>query len=528
MKADIGFIGLAVMGENLALNMERNGFTVAVYNKTTAVLDAFLAGRGRGLKFVRAETPKELVEAVAKPRKIMMMIKAGPPVDSVIEQLLPFLEAGDTIIDGGNSNWSDTARRVEYLASRGMRFVGTGVSGGEEGALNGPSIMPGGDGAAWDGLKPVFRAIAAKADDGSPCCEWIGPGGSGHFVKMVHNGIEYGDMQIISEIYWIMKEALGLSYDGMADVFDSWNKGKLGSYLVEITAEILRFRDADGSPLLERILDAAGQKGTGKWTGMAALDEGVPLTLIVESVFARALSARKDDRVRASGILGGAGGTGNAADSAGGSTPSCGAADSAVIGAGDAANGAGDVANGAGDTASSKLSGPDLEWALADLESALYAAKIVSYAQGFELIRAASEANDWKLDLASIARIWRGGCIIRSVFLDRIASAFEADPSIPNLALSTDFARALAADQAGWRRVVADAVTRALPVPALSSALAWFDGYRSERLPANLLQAQRDYFGAHTYERTDRPRGEFFHTDWTGHGGATTSRTYSV
>ncbi len=488
MKADIGFIGLAVMGENLALNMERNGFTVAVHNKTTAVLDAFLAGRGRGLKFVRAESLRELVEAVAAPRKIMMMIKAGPPVDSVIEQLLPFLEKGDTIIDGGNSNWADTARRVDYLASRGMHFVGTGVSGGEEGALNGPSIMPGGDEAAWSGLKPIFQAIAAKAPDGSPCCEWIGPGGAGHFVKMVHNGIEYGDMQIISEIYWIMKESLALTYDEMADVFASWNRGKLESYLVEITSEILAFRDADGSPLVEKILDAAGQKGTGKWTGMAALDEGVPLTLIVESVFARALSAQKDDRVRASEIL---------ADSR-----SRHAATLAPTG--------------------------DRTGVLADLESALYAAKIVSYAQGFELIRAASDANEWKLDLASIAKIWRGGCIIRSAFLDRIAAAFESDPSIPNLALSGDFAKALAADQAGWRRVVSDAVSRALPVPALSSALSWFDGYRSARLPANLLQAQRDYFGAHTYERTDRPRGEFFHTDWTGHGGNTTSRTYTV
>ncbi len=487
VKADIGFIGLAVMGENLALNMERNGFTVAVHNKTTSVMDSFLAGRGKGKKFMRSETLQELVANVERPRTIMMMIKAGPAVDSVVNQLIPFLNKGDVIIDGGNSNWQDTARRVRELTEHGIEYVGTGVSGGEEGALNGPSIMPGGSDAAWKHIKPIFSSIAAKASDGSPCVTWIGSGGSGHFVKMVHNGIEYGDMQLISEIYWIMKEGLGLSYEEMEEVFRGWNQGRLGSYLIEITADILAYRDADGSPLAEKILDAAGQKGTGKWTGIAALEEGVPLTLIVESVFARALSAKKEDRVRASALL---------------STQAR--------------------------KPSSVFSGKSTAALIAKLEKALYSAKVASYAQGFELMKAASDQNEWKLDLASIARIWRGGCIIRSVFLDRIAQAFEGNPSLANLVIAPEFAGDLVADQSDWRDITALAIQAGLPIPALSSALSWFDGYRCASLPANLLQAQRDYFGAHTYERTDRPRGEFFHTDWTGHGGDTTSRTYNA
>ncbi len=482
MKGDIGFIGLAVMGENLVLNMERNGFTVAVHNKTTATLDRFIAGRGAGKRFIRAETLADLVASLDRPRTVMMMIKAGSAVDQVIDSLLPLLSPGDTIVDGGNSNYNDTARRASRLAELGFRFVGTGISGGEEGALNGPSLMPGGSSEAWPSIEHLFTAISAKAPDGAPCCAWMGPGGAGHFVKMVHNGIEYGDMQIVSEIYWIMKEWLGLSYDRMAEVFAEWNRGPLDSYLIGITAEILAHRDADGSPLVEKILDAAGQKGTGKWTGIAALDEGTPLTLIVESVFARCLSAQKDTREAASALF---------------------------------------------PAARKPFAGDPEEW-LPRLRDALYAAKIVSYAQGFELLRLASVTNGWNLDFASIARIWRGGCIIRSVFLDRIADAFASEKDLPNLALSRYFSGELLGAEPGWRETVGAAITAALPVPALASALSWFDGFRSAKLPANLLQAQRDYFGAHTYERTDRPRGETFHTDWTGHGGATTSGTYSV
>ncbi len=482
MGADIGFIGLAVMGENLVLNMERNGYTVAVHNRTTSVLDAFLEGRGRSKNLIRAETPADLAAALARPRKIMMMIKAGPAVDSLVSSLLPHLEEGDILIDGGNSNWEDTARRVEALSKKGIRFVGTGVSGGEEGALNGPSIMPGGSEEAWPEIRDIFRAIAAKAPDGKPCCSWMGPGGAGHFVKMVHNGIEYGDMQLVSEVYWVLQELLGLSADKMQSLFSRWNTGKLDSYLIGITADILAYREPDGTPLLDRILDTAGQKGTGKWTGIAALTEGTPLTLIVESVFARALSAQKENRVAAHAVFG---------------------------------------------PPRRSFSG-NTEETISDLHDALYAAKIVSYAQGFELMRSASESNHWNLDFAEIARIWRGGCIIRSAFLDSIASAFTAQKDLANLVVSDQFSRELAAADASWRRIVSLAVENALPVPALSSALSWFDGYRSDRLPANLLQAQRDYFGAHTYERTDSPRGEFFHTDWTGHGGSTTSRTYSV
>ncbi len=482
MKADIGFIGLAVMGENLALNMERNGYTVAVFNKTTSVMDNFLGGRGLGRRFVRCETLAELVSSVERPRNIMMMIKAGNPVDMVIEQLLPLLDTGDTIIDGGNSNYNDTTRRTRYLEDRGIRFIGTGISGGEEGALNGPSMMPGGTAAAWAGVRELFEKIAAKAPDGTPCSAWIGSDGAGHYAKMVHNGIEYGDMQIVSEIYWIMKELLGLDYDRMSGIFREWNRGKLESYLIGITADILAYRDADGTPLAERILDNAGQKGTGKWTGMAALDEGSPLTLIVESVFARSLSAMTDQRKAASRLF---------------------------------------------PTAKRRFTG-DVEKAIEALRDALYAAKIVSYAQGFELLQRASESNGWELNLASIARIWRGGCIIRSAFLDKIAEAYDRDRAIPSLVLSRYFSDELRSCEQSWRKVVLLATENAIPVPALSSALSWFDGLRSARLPANLIQAQRDYFGAHTYERTDSPRGEFFHTDWTGHGGKVTSHSYNA
>ena len=482
MKADLGFIGLAVMGENLVLNMERNGYTIAVHNRTTSVLDAFLEGRGKGKKLVRAETPAELVAALERPRKIMMMIKAGPAVDSLVESLLPHLDAGDILIDGGNSNWEDTERRVKALAARGIHFVGTGVSGGEEGALNGPSIMPGGSEAAWPEIRDIFQTIAAKAPDGKPCCSWIGPGGAGHFVKMVHNGIEYGDMQLVSEVYWILQELAKFSPAEMHDIFSRWNDGKLDSYLIEITAAILAFADSDGTPLIGKILDAAGQKGTGKWTGIAALTEGTPLTLIVESVFARALSAQKEDRVAANAVFG---------------TPE-------------------------------RTYNDNRDELVTDLHDALYASKIVSYAQGFELMRSASETNSWELDYAEIARIWRGGCIIRSVFLDSIAEAFSQNSGLANLVVSPRFSMDLKAADAAWRRIISLAVANALPVPALSAALSWFDGYRSDRLPANLIQAQRDYFGAHTYERTDSPRGAFFHTDWTGHGGSTTSRTYTV
>ncbi len=482
MKADIGFIGLAVMGENLVLNMERNGYTVAVFNRATAVLDNFVGGRGKGKKFIRAGTLQELVASLERPRKVMMMIKAGEAVDMVIEQLLEHLQEGDIIIDGGNSNYEDSIRRMRYLEAKGLLFIGSGISGGEEGALNGPSIMPGGSEGAWKEVKDIFRTIAAKAPDGEPCCSWIGADGSGHYVKMVHNGIEYGDMQIVSEIYWIMKELLGMSYEEMHTVFAEWNKGKLDSYLINITTDILAHKDSDGCPLAERILDAAGQKGTGKWTGIAALSEGSPLTLIVESVFARSLSSQKDERLAASAVFG---------------KP---------------------VRQFAGNR----------EAMLKALHDALYASKIVSYAQGFDLLRRASETNGWQLDFAAIARLWRGGCIIRSAFLDKIAGAFAENPALTNLVLSPYFAGELKAAEAGWRTAITAAISQALPVPALASALSWFDGFRSERLPANLIQAQRDYFGAHTYERTDKPRGEFFHTDWTGSGGSTTSRTYTV
>ncbi|MDR0504095.1 MAG: decarboxylating NADP(+)-dependent phosphogluconate dehydrogenase [Treponema sp.] len=481
-NADIGLIGLAVMGENLVLNLESKGFSVAVYNRTASRVDEFISGRGAGKKITGCHNLKDLASSLSVPRKAMIMVKAGKAVDETIDQLLEVFEKGDIIIDGGNSNYQDTMRRTEYVESRGLLYIGTGVSGGEEGALKGPSIMPGGSAAAWSFVKPVLQAICAKADGGAPCCDWVGENGAGHFVKMVHNGIEYGDMQLICETYDLMKNALGLSYEEMGNVFDEWNSGSLGSYLIEITRDILRYKDDDGKPLAEKILDTAGQKGTGKWTGIAALEFGVPLTLIGEAVFGRCLSAAKDERVRAAKVF---------------SSP---------------------AAPVQADKASF----------IKDLEKALYASKIVSYAQGYLLMREAAKEYKWNLNYGGIALMWRGGCIIRSVFLGKIKEAFDKNPKLENLLLDPFFAKVIEDAQGSWRRVVSAAVQNGIPAPALASALAYFDGYRSERLPANLLQAQRDYFGAHTYERIDKPRGEFFHTNWTGHGGSTSASTYTV
>lgn len=480
--ADIGLIGLAVMGENLVLNMESKGFTVAVFNRTVDKVDAFINGRGKGKNFIGAHSLQELVASLERPRKVMMLVKAGQPVDDFIEQLIPLLEPGDIIIDGGNSHFPDTIRRTKYVESKGLLYVGTGVSGGEEGALKGPSMMPGGSPAAWPYVKDIFQAISAKVEDGTPCCDWVGQDGAGHFVKMVHNGIEYGDMQIINEAYHLMKDLLGMTDDEQHEVFKKWNTGKLNSYLIEITRDILAFKDEDGSPLVEKILDKAGQKGTGKWTVDAALDLGIPLTLIGESVFSRCLSAQKDLRVKASKEI------------------------------------SGTKPNFTGDK----------QQFVNDLEEAIYASKIISYAQGYDLMMQAAKEYHWNLNYGGIALMWRGGCIIRSVFLGDIKKAFDQNPKLENLLLDPFFKQAVQSAQESWRRVCATALQNGIPVPAMTSALCYFDGFRSERLPANLLQAQRDYFGAHQYERIDRPRGEFFHTDWTGHGGSTASSTYQV
>ncbi len=481
-KADIGLIGLAVMGENLVLNMESKGFTVAVYNRTVEKVDKFISGRGKGKNFIGTHSIDEFVASLRKPRKVMMLVKAGQAVDDLIEQLVPILEPGDIIIDGGNSHFPDTNRRTKLVESKGLLYIGTGVSGGEEGALLGPSIMPGGSKAAWPHVKPIFQAIAAKVADGTPCCDWVGEDGAGHFVKMVHNGIEYGDMQLICEAYHLMRDLLGMSYDEMHTIFKEWNEGELNSYLIEITRDIMAFKDTDGQPLVEKILDKAGQKGTGKWTVVSALDAGVPLTLISEAVFSRTLSSQKEERVEASRIL--------------------------------------------------KQSKPDFQVDkkafIKDIHDALYASKIVSYAQGYVLMRTAAKEFGWELNYGGIALMWRGGCIIRSAFLGKIKEAFDHNSGLTNLLLDPFFKEKIEKSQQGWRRVVAAAATNGIPVPSFASALAYFDGYRTERLPANLLQAQRDYFGAHTYERTDKPRGEFFHTNWTGRGGDTASTTYNV
>lgn len=482
MLADIGLIGLAVMGENLVMNMESKGFTVAVYNRTTAKVENFVNGRASGKNIIGTYTLEELVASLKKPRRIMMMVKAGGAVDSLIEQLLPLLEEGDILIDGGNSHFPDTIRRTKYVESKGFLYVGTGVSGGEEGALKGPSLMPGGSPAAWPYVKPIFQAICAKVEDGSPCCDWVGEDGAGHFVKMVHNGIEYGDMQLICEAYQLMRDGLGMSADEMHEVFAQWNNTELDSYLIEITRDILAYKDTDGEPIVNKILDTAGQKGTGKWTGMAALDEGVPLTLIGEAVFARCLSAMKSERVVASGLF-----------------P---AADHAID--------------------------CDKVAFIEDIRKALYASKIISYAQGYTLMRAAAKNYGWNLNYGGIALMWRGGCIIRSVFLGKIKEAYDKDPELANLLLDPYFKETIQQLVPAWRNVVSEAVKHGIPMPAFSSALSYFDGYTTEKLPANLLQAQRDYFGAHTYERLDAPRGEFFHTNWTGHGGNTSASTYNA
>ncbi len=481
-KAQIGLIGLAVMGENLILNMESKGFTVAVYNRTTEKVDKFLQGRGKGKKLIGCHSVAELCASLQKPRKVMMMVKAGEAVDALIEELLPHLEAGDILIDGGNSHFPDTARRTAYVEKAGKLYIGTGVSGGEEGALLGPSIMPGGSPPAWPHVKPIFQAIAAKTSDGQPCCDWVGENGAGHFVKMVHNGIEYGDMQMICETYHMMRAGLGLSNADMQRAFSAWNDGELNSYLIEITRDILAYKDEKGRAVVDLILDTAGQKGTGKWTVIAALDVGQPLTLIGEAVFARCLSALKEERVQAARQL------------------------------------PGPAAKFTGDKAAF----------VDDLRHALYASKIASYAQGYQLMRAAAKEYGWTLNYGGIALMWRGGCIIRSVFLGKIKEAFDRNPNLQNLFLDPFFRDAVTGAQASWRRVIATAATLGIPMPAMSSALAYFDSYRTDRLPANLLQAQRDYFGAHTYERVDKPRGQFFHTNWTGRGGTTSASTYVV
>src|SRR5262245_775683 len=482
-SADIGLVGLAVMGENLVLNMESHGYTVAVHNRTQKRVDDFLASRAKGKKIIGTHSVKELVAALKKPRKVMLMVKAGPAVDQMIEEVAPLLESGDILIDGGNTHYPDTTRRTKALKARGLLYIGTGVSGGEEGALKGPSIMPGGDPAAWPAVKPIFQAIAAKAPDGSPCCDWVGAEGAGHYVKMVHNGIEYGDMQLIGETYDLLSRVAGLKANELHDVFARWNTGHLDSYLIEITRDIFGYRDPEtGEPMVDLILDAAGQKGTGKWTVSSALDLGISLTLIGEAVFARCLSAQKDERVAAAG----------------------------------------------------RLHGPeprfrgDREAFVGDVEMALYASKIISYAQGFALLNAMARESGWTINNGAVALMWRGGCIIRSVFLGKIKEAFDRNPSLTNLLLDSYFSAEVERAQPGWRRAVGVGIANGIPLPAMGAALSYFDGYRCARLPANLLQAQRDYFGAHTYERVDRPRGQFFHTNWTGRGGTTASTTYNV
>jgi 6-phosphogluconate dehydrogenase len=482
-KYDIGLIGLAVMGENLILNMESHGFPVAVYNRTTSKVDNFIKGRAKGKKIKGCYSPEELVQSLKPPRKVMMMVKAGKAVDDLIESLIPLMDKGDILIDGGNSHFPDTIRRTKYVEEKGLLYIGTGVSGGEEGALRGPSIMPGGSKAAWPHVKPIFQSIAAKVKDGSPCCEWVGDNGAGHFVKMVHNGIEYGDMQMIAESYAIMQQVLKMNPQDMQAVFSKWNKGELDSYLISITADIMGKKDEEtGKPMVDVILDTAGQKGTGRWTSLEALNLGVPAPTVVEAVLARAMSAIKEERVAASKILHGP---------------------------------------------SAKFSGNREEFTEM-VRQALYASKICSYSQGFQLMREAAKEYKWDLKYGEIALMWREGCIIRAQFLGKIKDAFDKNPGLQNLLLDDYFRNAIEKSQHAWRKVVATAVEWGIPVPAFSSALAYYDGYRSGRVSANLLQAQRDYFGAHTYERVDKPRGEFFHTNWTGRGGTTASGTYNV
>ena len=486
-QGDIGLIGLAVMGQNLVLNMNDHGYTVVVYNRTTSKVDDFLANEAKGTKVQGAHSIEELVAKLKRPRRIMMLVKAGQPVDDFIAQITPHLEPGDIIIDGGNSLFDDTNRRQRELEAKGLLFIGTGVSGGEEGARRGPSIMPGGSPAAWPHVKEIFQSISAKVEDGSPCCDWVGEEGAGHYVKMVHNGIEYGDMQLICEAYNILKNGLGMNEQELHDTFAEWNKGELDSYLIEITRDIFAKKDADGSPLVNKILDTAGQKGTGKWTVINSLDLGTPITLMAEAVYARCVSAMKDDRVRAARKLKGP--------------------------------------KPAIPTARNAKKRAAL---VQEVRDALYASKIISYAQGYMLMQAAAKEYGWKLNWGGIALMWRGGCIIRSRFLGKIKEAFDKKPKLTNLLFDDYFKGEIKKSQKGWRNIVATAAKRGIPAPAFSTALAFFDSFRSAVLPANLLQAQRDYFGAHTYERVDKPRGEFFHTNWTGHGGNTSSTTYSV
>jgi 6-phosphogluconate dehydrogenase len=481
-QADIALIGLAVMGQNLILNMNDHGFTVVAYNRTVSKVDDFLNNEAKGTNILGAHSLAEMAALLKRPRRVMLMVKAGKAVDELIEQLLGVLEPGDIIIDGGNSLFEDTIRRTKYVESKGLLYIGTGVSGGEEGARHGPSIMPGGSLAAWEHVKPIFQAIAAKVDDGVPCCDWVGEGGAGHYVKMTHNGIEYGDMQLICEAYHLMKDGLGLTPGEMHDVFKEWNSGELDSYLIEITRDILGTKDADGAPLVDKILDVAGQKGTGKWAVISSQELGIPITLIAEAVYSRCVSAMKDQRVAASKVF---------------------------------------------KPGNPKFSGDRTQW-ISDIRRALYASKIISYAQGYMLMRAAAKQYGWKLNNGGIALMWRGGCIIRSAFLGDITKAFGKNPDLDNLLLDPFFRKAIKGCTRSWRKVVSAAVRKGIPVPAFSTALGFFDSLRSEHLPANLLQAQRDYFGAHTYERVDKPRGEFFHTNWTGTGGRVASSTYSA
>jgi 6-phosphogluconate dehydrogenase len=482
-QADIGLIGLAVMGQNLVLNMNDHGYAVAVFNRTVSKVDDFIAGSAKNTQVIPAHSLEEFFKVLKRPRKVMMMVKAGQAVDDLIEECLPFLEKGDIVIDGGNSHYPDSERRVKMLADKGILFMGTGISGGEEGARNGPSIMPGGNPDAWPLVKMIFQSISAKAkEDGLPCCDWIGEGGAGHYVKMVHNGIEYGDMQLICEAYQLLRDVLGLSVDEIKDIFISWNKGVLSSYLIEITSGVLSHKDTDGKPLVDKILDVAGQKGTGKWTGISALDLGQPVTLIGEAVFARCLSSLKDQRMKASKLF-----------------------------------------------PHNKISFTgDKKQFIEDIRQALYASKIISYAQGFMLMKAAADDFKWHLNYGAIALIWREGCIIRSRFLNDIKKAYDKNPSLQNLLFDDYFRGEILSTEIGWRRVVAKAIEHGIPVPCFSTALAFFDGYRSEHLPANLLQGLRDFFGAHTYERVDQPRGKYFHTNWTGSGGSATAGSYSI
>ena len=481
-QADIGLIGLAVMGQNLVLNMNDHGYTVAVFNRTVKKVDDFLANEAKGTNVIGTHTIEELCKTLKRPRRVMLMVKAGAAVDEFIGHILPFLEKGDIIIDGGNSYYPDSIRRTKDLAEKGILFIGSGVSGGEEGARTGPSIMPGGAKEAWPAVKEIFQSISAKVEGGVPCCDWVGEDGAGHYVKMVHNGIEYGDMQLIGEAYQLLRDGLGIGADELHTIFTEWNKTELDSYLIEITSDIFKFKDTDGSPLVDKILDTAGQKGTGKWTVVSALDTGTPVTLIAEAVFARALSAMKDARVEASKVLKGP---------------------------------------------DAKFTGDKTKF-IDDVRLALYASKIISYAQGYLLLRAAAKENSWELNYGGIALMWRGGCIIRSRFLGKIKEAYDKNPALNNLLLDGFFAGEIAKAQGAWRRVVAQAVTLGIPVPTFSTSLSFYDGVRTAKLPANLLQAQRDYFGAHTYERLDKPRGEFFHTNWTGKGGSVSSTTYNA